>query len=246
MERTTKIDCVVKVGGKLCSSPKVITQVMNYLTEYRELGRFFVVLGGGVFADKVRELYNAKELTEDSAHWMAIKATEMTSLLVANTFQNLHPFSKLEEFERTWELGGVPTFFPFEYLRTNDELPHSWKVTSDSIAYWVGMKVRARAVFLVKDVDGIHEGNPGGDFRSTPVYKTLTPRKLREVQASWGIPEGTAKYFAIDPYLPELVETADYDLPCVVVAYWNLHQVPRIIAGGGGVATIIRKRQPGD
>ena len=44
----------------------------------------------------------------------------------------------------------VPVLAPYRWLRAADPLPHSWDVTSDSIAAWVSGFVRARRLVLVK------------------------------------------------------------------------------------------------
>ena len=39
---------------------------------------------------------------------------------------------------------------PYRWLREADPLPHSWDVTSDSIAAWVASQVGARGLILIK------------------------------------------------------------------------------------------------
>jgi len=43
---------------------------------------------------------------------------------------------------------------PYRWLRAADPLPHSWEVTSDSIAAWLAGQVRARRVVLIKPAPG--------------------------------------------------------------------------------------------
>ncbi len=43
---------------------------------------------------------------------------------------------------------------PYRWLRAEDALPHSWDVTSDSIAAWVAARVGARRLVLIKPVAG--------------------------------------------------------------------------------------------
>jgi len=44
----------------------------------------------------------------------------------------------------------VPVLRPSRWLRDADPLPHSWDVTSDSIAAWIAGQVGARQLILVK------------------------------------------------------------------------------------------------
>jgi aspartokinase-like uncharacterized kinase len=48
------------------------------------------------------------------------------------------------------DAGRVPVLAPSQWLREADPLPHSWDVTSDSIAAWVAGAVGARRLVLVK------------------------------------------------------------------------------------------------
>ena len=49
---------------------------------------------------------------------------------------------------------------PFDLLRHADPLPHSWRVTSDSIAAWVAELACAHMLVLLKDVDGLYTIRP--------------------------------------------------------------------------------------
>src|SRR5439155_581228 len=44
----------------------------------------------------------------------------------------------------------LPVLAPFRWLRAADPLPHSWEVTSDSIAAWLAGQLHARRVVLIK------------------------------------------------------------------------------------------------
>jgi aspartokinase-like uncharacterized kinase len=55
-----------------------------------------------------------------------------------------------DEIPLTLDAGSIPVLAPYSWLRRADPLPHSWDVTSDSIAAWVAGQVRARRLLLVK------------------------------------------------------------------------------------------------
>ena len=44
----------------------------------------------------------------------------------------------------------MPVLQPSRWLREADPLPHSWDVTSDSIAAWIAGQLGARQLILVK------------------------------------------------------------------------------------------------
>jgi len=48
------------------------------------------------------------------------------------------------------DAGRLPVLAPFAWLRHVDPLPHSWDVTSDSIAAWVAGELGARRLVLIK------------------------------------------------------------------------------------------------
>ena len=46
--------------------------------------------------------------------------------------------------------GHIPVLAPSRWMRKDDPLPHSWDVTSDSIAAWVAGEVAAPGLILIK------------------------------------------------------------------------------------------------
>ena len=59
---------------------------------------------------------------------------------------------------RVLDDGGIPVLAPSRWLMEADPLPHSWDVTSDSIAAWVAGQVGAGELILIKapGADGAH------------------------------------------------------------------------------------------
>jgi aspartokinase-like uncharacterized kinase len=48
---------------------------------------------------------------------------------------------------------GPVIFLPYNFLRAADPLPHSWSVTSDSIAAYLASVLRIRSLVLIKALD---------------------------------------------------------------------------------------------
>ncbi|HOI13044.1 MAG TPA: uridylate kinase [Methanoculleus sp.] len=129
---------VVKVGGSL------FDRTASLLGIFREAGRpVLIVPGGGKFADLVRRL----DVSEDAAHWMAIAGMEQFSWYIAS-----HGIPAVSNLTVP---SAMAVFLPYCALRETDPLPHSWDVTSDTIAAWVAHELSAD-LLLLKSVDGIH------------------------------------------------------------------------------------------
>lgn len=128
---------VVKLGGSLQN------RVHDLVPVFRASDRpLLIVPGGGRFADAVRQA----DVDDDTAHWMAIAAMEQYGWFVAS-------------FDiATTDLLNIPehpvVFLPYQSLRAHDPLPHSWDITSDTIAAWVAY-ILGLDLLLLKSVDGI-------------------------------------------------------------------------------------------
>jgi len=128
---------VVKVGGSLFSEAG---RIVGRLEESGQ--RLLVVPGGGPFARLVRSLH----LPDDPAHWMAILAMDQFGWYLA---AGGHPV--------THELAlpqGLEILLPYRVMRERDPLPHTWDVTSDTIAAWVASEL-GLDLLILKSVDGI-------------------------------------------------------------------------------------------
>ena len=128
---------IVKVGGSLYNQIPDLIPVIK-ATKHPLL----LIPGGGPFADLVRRV----EVDNDTAHWMAISAMEQFGLFIASfgistTDAIITPLT-------------TTVFLPYRYLRLTDTLPHTWDVTSDTIAAWVA-HVLHLDLLLLKSVDGI-------------------------------------------------------------------------------------------
>ncbi len=135
--RNPRDPLVVKLGGSLHQK---IPEIVPLLCQS---GRpLLVVPGGGLFADAVRQ----EQVDDDAAHWMAIAAMVQYAWVIAS-----HGM-------RATDILAVPettaVFLPYITMRQRDPLPHSWDVTSDTIAAWIANELGIELLVL-KSVDGI-------------------------------------------------------------------------------------------
>jgi 5-(aminomethyl)-3-furanmethanol phosphate kinase len=147
---TSSVDVVVKLGGGVLACPEHLTAVLATLAAAARNQRLLVVPGGGPFADAVREVDRRVTLSDDAAHWMAVLAMEQYAHLIAARLAAATLVEDPREVAAALAAGHVPVLVPYQWLRAADPLPHSWDVTSDSIAAWVAGAVRARRLVLVK------------------------------------------------------------------------------------------------
>jgi aspartokinase-like uncharacterized kinase len=144
------VHTVVKVGGSLLSQAGAFDSVIEALTAFRRGRRVVVVPGGGPFADAVRQMLRRVKIGEDAAHWMAVLGMEQYAHALAARAPGAALVEQRSEIETAIAAGQLPVLAPYRWLKAADPLPHSWDVTSDSIAAWVAGALGARRVVLIK------------------------------------------------------------------------------------------------
>ena len=134
---------VVKLGGSLAThSPEIIPVLRSAARP------LLIVPGGGTFADVVQ--HSGPRTDPDAAHWMACAAMDQYGWTLAAL--------GMKTTTRVARPGQTCVILPYCAMRRYDPLPHSWDVTSDTIAAWVASKVGGDLLVL-KSVDGItHKG----------------------------------------------------------------------------------------
>lgn len=152
---------VIKVGGSLIlEAPELVNRLVKEFgsgdqvsvpdgeISKKKLFSILIVPGGGIFADAVRRADESFGLGGDSAHWMAVLGMEQyafylqdkSSAVATDSIKELSP--------------GVSIFFPYRLLKAEDPLPHSWDITSDTIAAWVAKQTESLFI-KATDVDGV-------------------------------------------------------------------------------------------
>lgn len=172
-----RIDAAIKVGGSL----SVGGGLKGLMVTLGRLGRHFkllIVPGGGVFADLVRDYHRRYPLKGTTAHKMAILAMDQYGYLLCDLSKGGRPAWSLQGVKEILRSGRLPILLPSRLLLRLDPLEHSWDVTSDAIAAYIAGLVQAKALILLKDVDGIFERDP----RSDPQAALLPQVKRAELK----------------------------------------------------------------
>jgi aspartokinase-like uncharacterized kinase len=91
----------------------------------------------------------------------------------------IHP----EEADEVWRQGGIAVLNVLPWLQSQagqpDALPHSWDVTSDSIAAWAAIRWQAEGLTLLKSVDApenLVSPDKSGEALVDDFFRQLAPR----------------------------------------------------------------------
>ncbi|PYO59933.1 MAG: uridylate kinase [Gemmatimonadetes bacterium] len=149
-DETPLVHTVVKVGGGLLGTAGAFQLVIEALTAFRRGRRLAVLPGGGPFAEAVRQMFKRIKIGEDAAHWMAVLGMDQYAHALAARLPDAALVDGDGGIAAALQANRLPVLAPYRWLRAADPLPHSWEVTSDSIAAWLAGQLRARRVVLLK------------------------------------------------------------------------------------------------
>ena len=218
-------DAVLKVGGSLCARPRDLGRLMGALRALASTHTLVVVPGGGRFADEVRRADRRFRLDSSTSHWMAILGMDQTAHLLAYVAGGAPLVHEPGEIRPR----RLNVLAPSRWLGRADPLPHSWSVTSDSIAAWVAGALRARQLVLLKDVDGVLDRDRrdsrdrGGDARPRG---RVSRRQVRSI---------------VDPYFAEALGR---DQRCWIINGWRPERLTRLLLTGSTYGTEVTLPRP--
>jgi 5-(aminomethyl)-3-furanmethanol phosphate kinase len=113
-----------------------------------------LVVGGGAAADAVRAFDQRFHLGPVASHWLAIRAMQFNTLLVAAVLPECRLASSLRECEAAWHAGKLAIIDPLAWLERDERarlgVPHRWSFTSDSVAGYIAGRLGARRLTLLK------------------------------------------------------------------------------------------------
>jgi len=163
---------VLKLGGSLLDWPRFPL----YLDQWINVGsssRLVLVVGGGPFAEAVRQFDRLHRLGEARAHVLALRAMELSTALVEQLVPQTVIVDRLDHLPAAWSQSRWPIVTPGVWLDEGPEpLPHTWEVTSDSIAARLAERLGAETLTLLKSV-------------SVPLGTTLEQAAERGVVDRW-------------------------------------------------------------
>ena len=146
---------VVKLGGSLLTKGREFVRFLCDYAKKRELS-LVIVPGGGPFAEAVKKLSEQMHISDDAAHWMAVLAMHQYGLFLADGQPGIPVVERLDGIDN---VGPICMLLPYKILKADDALPHTWDVTSDTIAAFIAYKLDEKSFIKVTDVDGMLDEN---------------------------------------------------------------------------------------
>ena len=146
---------VVKVGGSLLDWPPLPGRLADFLEGLGGV-RPLLIVGGGRMADSLRDLDTIHGLGERRSHELALRILDVTAHLLVDIMPGTTIVDRLDGLDRAWSAGVVPVLAPRKALAADDRLaptealPHTWAVTTDSIAARVATLLKAERLILLK------------------------------------------------------------------------------------------------
>ena len=168
------VEIVVKMGGGLLAHADHFEAVVETIGAAARERPLLVVPGGGPFADAVRAVDGRVHVSDAAAHWMAVLAMDQYAHLIADRLAGGTVVADRRAVAPALEARQVPVLAPFQWMRKADPLPHSWDVTSDSIAAWIAGELAARKLVLVKP-GGTHQPGDNGEDLVDAHFSTAIP-----------------------------------------------------------------------
>ena len=193
--RNTELQFVVKIGGSITEKGSIeqINQLCEIISESFSIKPIFSIIpGGGIFAENVRNIQKKYLLSDEIAHWMAIRAIGQQALLLSHYLNNseiLYDFTResISEFILT-NPGRIPILDVFSFMKNHSKLEQSWNATSDAISIEITNFLGLENIIFVKDIDGVLLDNKLleiitindlTNLKDSPLDK-LSPKLLKE------------------------------------------------------------------
>ena len=135
---------VIKIGGSWIRNAN-LKRLINLLVTL-ENQDLIIVPGGGIFADAVREASKLTDLSEDKAHFLALKSTEIFGHMIKSFEQKIHLTENIKNLKEK------NLWLPSKILKNEKSFINNWESTSDSVATWLYSKITSRGLIFIKSI----------------------------------------------------------------------------------------------
>ncbi|EHP87727.1 [5-(aminomethyl)furan-3-yl]methyl phosphate kinase [Methanotorris formicicus] len=204
---------LIKIGGSLTYHAEKL------LNELKKIEKPIIIIpGGGEFANVVRKLYEKTNLNDRGAHKLATLCVDLMGMYFSE-ISCIETTDNLFDAKRILEKNGKVIFLPSKLVLSTDELPHSWDVTSDTIALYVAKFLNLKEIIVATDVDGVYDKYPGGKL-----LNTISAKDIRG-------------FTSVDKHLPQLL--IKYKMNCYVVNGKHPERIINLLNGKMSICTKI-------
>lgn len=207
---------IAKIGGKIFENDENLENTLNQfktLLLKKKIENVIIIPGGGSYANFIRKLDLKLKIGDDLSHWMAIFAMNWNGIAISQKYPDIKCVNNIKKLKDNKK--SISIFLPFDFLYYTDDLPHSWSVTSDSIALYIACILKLKNCFLIKEVDGIFIKNQNKPVQeiSTEEFKKLSDNnKLNEFKSQ---SENLKTSKPIDFYSLKLIN--DFKISCIIL-----------------------------
>jgi 5-(aminomethyl)-3-furanmethanol phosphate kinase len=163
------MDWIVKIGGSLFPHHAM------KLVESLQGESVLVICGGGRFANQIRKYDEEIHFSDTASHETAILCMDITGRLLADKLDYAETVYSLEEAEKVLDEDKIPILLPSRLLNYLDPLEHSWRVTSDSLSFYISQIIHAKHL-IATDVDGIYTRKPS--VKDAKLINEISAKKL--------------------------------------------------------------------
>ncbi len=138
---------VIKIGGSWIKNSKLDTLII--LLKKFVSKKIILVTGGGVIADSIREIYEEVNMTEETANYLALKATEIFAYFLKSKNKNINLTSDVDSFSNK----KLNVWLPSNQLKVSKDFEKTWESTSDSVASWLYGYSSCEGILFVKSLE---------------------------------------------------------------------------------------------
>ena len=214
------LSAVLKIGGSLAKKPNSLIRLAKVLVDLAKTKNILIVPGGGAFADNVRLYYQKFNLSEESAHKMAILAMDQYGYLLHDIIKVAKLiFNPYEYFDKK----GIKILLPSKIMFNQNFPEQSWRTTSDSISSFIALLIKSTRLILVKSVDGIFIDQLGCNPKQ--IINTISARELKITNR------------CVDEQLPKILEKSNLD--CYIVNGRYPYRIKKILDNERSIYTKI-------
>ena len=139
---------VLKLGGSWIKNPKLKSLIK--LINLHNKNVIALVVGGGLFADSVRQAQKHIGFDNSLAHNLALNCTEFYAKIIKSFCENIELVTNPEKLIIGKKL---KIWTPYKYLEEKPLIDKNWNSTSDTIACWLARKIQAEGVIMIKSID---------------------------------------------------------------------------------------------